>query len=96
VMTDPTMPTKSPKREEQAEVGMRFTVRVLKDRMRRPEGRGGEWEPIKNSRGNLAYVPNQTQRASLLTRSRARSYWKATSPQTWVRNLESKRKHNKM
>jgi hypothetical protein len=39
-MTDPTMPTKSPKREEQAEVGMRFTVRVLKDRMRRPEGRG--------------------------------------------------------
>jgi hypothetical protein len=44
----------------------------LKDRIRRPEG--GEWEPIKIPRRNLTYVPNQTQRASLLTRSRSYSY----------------------
>jgi hypothetical protein len=44
----------------------------MKDRIRRPEG--GEWEPIKIPLENLAYVPNQTQRASLLARSRPHSY----------------------
>jgi hypothetical protein len=36
----------------------------LKDQIRRSEG--DEWEPIKILQENLAYVPNQTQRASLL------------------------------
>jgi hypothetical protein len=29
---------------------------ILKDRRRRPEG--GEWEPIKITHSNLAYIPN--------------------------------------
>jgi hypothetical protein len=41
----------------------------------------------------MAYVPNQIKCASLLTRSRPRSYWKDTSHQNWVRKHESKRKH---
>jgi hypothetical protein len=36
---------------------------------------GGEWEPIEILYENLAYVPNQTQRSSLLTRPRPLSYW---------------------
>jgi hypothetical protein len=51
-------------------------------------GGGGEWEPIKFSRGNSAYVPNQSQHTSLLTHSRPHSYWEATSPRNRVRNLK--------
>jgi hypothetical protein len=51
-------------------------------------GGGGEWESIKIPRENLTYVLESTRRASLPTRSRPRSYWKATSPQNWVRNTE--------
>jgi hypothetical protein len=47
--------------------------------------RGGEWEPIKIPRENLAYIPNQTQHASLLTRSRPLSYWEAVGHQNRVR-----------
>jgi hypothetical protein len=46
---------------------------------------GGEWESIKISRGNLSYVPNQTQCISLSTWSIPRSYERATSPQNRVR-----------
>jgi hypothetical protein len=42
--------------------------------------------PIKIPHGNFAYVANQTQCASLLTRSRSHSYRKATSPQNLVRD----------
>jgi hypothetical protein len=38
---------------------------------------GGEWEPIKIPRSNLAYVPNRTWRPSLLTLSRPHSYQEA-------------------
>jgi hypothetical protein len=55
-----------------------------------------EWELIKIPQGNSAYVSKQTQYASLLTQSRQRSYWKATSPQNRARNLEANRNHNKM
>jgi hypothetical protein len=58
--------------------------RYLKDKGRRPEG-GGEWEPIKFSQGNLVYVLKSTRRASLLTRSRLRSYIQASSPRNRVR-----------
>jgi hypothetical protein len=54
--------------------------------------RGGEWEPIKIRRGNLAYVPNSTQRASLLARPRPHSYQRAIGPQNRVNNLKSQRK----
>jgi hypothetical protein len=37
-----------------------------------------------------------TQRVFLLTRSRPHSYRQVNSPWNWVRNLESKWKHNKM
>jgi hypothetical protein len=33
----------------------------------------GKWEPIKIARENLAYVLNQTKRASLLTQSKSHS-----------------------
>jgi hypothetical protein len=56
----------------------------MKDWIRRPEG--DEWEPIKISRRNLAYVPNKSQQTSLLTRSRPHSYSKAIGPQNRVRN----------
>jgi hypothetical protein len=46
--------------------------------------RRGEWESIKIPRWNFASVPKSTWRASLLTRSRLRSYKQATSPQNWV------------
>jgi hypothetical protein len=35
---------------------------------------GSEWEPIKILHQNLAYVPNQTQHVSLLTRLRPHRY----------------------
>jgi hypothetical protein len=35
---------------------------------------GGEWEPIKILRDNLAYVSSQNRRTSLLSRSRSHSY----------------------
>jgi hypothetical protein len=56
----------------------------LKDRRRRPEW--GEWEPIKIPRQKLVYVPKPTQRDSLLTRSRLRSYRQAISPWNRVRD----------
>jgi hypothetical protein len=65
-----------------------------KDRRRRPEG--GEWESIKISRGNLAYVQKQNQRSSLLTRPMPDSYRKASGPRNWAKDSKSMRKHNKM
>jgi hypothetical protein len=62
----------------------------LKDGIRRLEG--GEWESIKIPQGNSAYVPNQTQRASLLTRPRPHSYRKANGTQNRARELEKQRK----
>jgi hypothetical protein len=59
----------------------------LKDRRRRPEG--GEWEPIKIPRGNLAYILKSTRRPSLLNRSRPRSYRKSIGPRNQVRQLEN-------
>jgi hypothetical protein len=46
---------------------------------------GGEWEPIKIPQQNLPYVPKLTQRASLLSRSRLRSYRQDTSSRNRVR-----------
>jgi hypothetical protein len=51
-------------------------------------GGGGEWESIKIPRGNLTFVSNLIRRASLLARSRAHNYRKASGPQNWVRQLE--------
>jgi hypothetical protein len=45
----------------------------MKDQRGRPEG-GGEWEPIKISRKNLAYILESTRDPSLLTRLRPPSY----------------------
>jgi hypothetical protein len=56
----------------------------VKDQRRRLEG--GEWEPIKIPRRNLAYIPKSTRRPSLLTRPRPHSYSKAIGLQNWVRN----------
>jgi hypothetical protein len=56
----------------------------LKDRRRRLEG--GEWEPIKIPHRNLAYVPNQIRRPSLLTQPRPHNYNKAVDPRNQVRN----------
>jgi hypothetical protein len=47
---------------------------------------GGEWEPIKIPRTNLAYIPKMTRHPSLLTRLRPHSYRKAVGPQNQVRN----------
>jgi hypothetical protein len=55
-------------------------------------GGGGEWEPIKILYENLAYVPNLTQRASLLPRSRSHSYRQSIGPWNRVRELELQRK----
>jgi hypothetical protein len=57
--------------------GPRFP-RHGKDRIRRPEG--GEWEPIKIPRRNLAYIPKSTRRPSLLTLPRPHSYSEAIGP----------------
>jgi hypothetical protein len=48
--------------------------------------RGGEWEPIKIPRVNLAYIPKSTRHPSLLTRPRPQSYKKAIGPRNQVRN----------
>jgi hypothetical protein len=48
-------------------------------------GGGGEWEPIKIPRGNSAYLPKSTQRASLLTRQSLHSYRKAIGHRNRVR-----------
>jgi hypothetical protein len=48
--------------------------------------RGGEWEPIKIPRGNLAYILKSTRCPSLLTRLRPPSYRQAISSRNWVRN----------
>jgi hypothetical protein len=50
--------------------------------------RGGEWEPIKISRGNLTYVLNLTQSVSLLTRSKPHSYRQPIDPRNQVRENE--------
>jgi hypothetical protein len=42
--------------------------------------RWGEWEPIKIPLRNVAYIPNSTQRPSLLTQPRPHSYSQAISP----------------
>jgi hypothetical protein len=42
--------------------------------------RGGEWEPIKISLRNLAYIPNSTRHPSLLTQSRPHNYSKTVGP----------------
>jgi hypothetical protein len=47
---------------------------------------GGEWEPIRIPHQNLAYVPKQTQRVSLLTRSRSHSYRRANGPRNRTRD----------
>jgi hypothetical protein len=44
----------------------------------------GECEPIKILDEELAYVPNHTQHASLLTRSKPHTYWQAIGPQNQV------------
>jgi hypothetical protein len=58
---------------------------ILKDRIRRPGG-GVNGSQFKIPDKNLAYVPNQTQRASLLTWPRSHSYLKVVGPQNQVRN----------
>jgi hypothetical protein len=58
----------------------------LKDRRRWPEGGGGEWEPIKISWGNLAYIPKLIRCLSLLTRPRQHSYRQAIGPRIRARN----------
>jgi hypothetical protein len=60
------------------------TCQVLKDRRRRPEG--GEWEPIKISQWNLAYIPKLIWHPSLLTQPRAHNYSKAIGLQNQVRD----------
>jgi hypothetical protein len=54
---------------------------------------GGELESIKIPRGNLAYVPNLTWRASLLAQPIPHSYRRAIGPQNWVRQMETQQKH---
>jgi hypothetical protein len=63
---------------------LRDLEKELKDQRRRPEG--GEWEPIKIPRWNLAYIPKLTQHTSLLTRSRLHSHRQVTSHRNRVGN----------
>jgi hypothetical protein len=63
---------------------------ILKDRRRRPEG--GEWEPIKIPRRNLAYIPNRTRRTSLLARLRPPSYRLTIGPRNRARNYSENTK----
>jgi hypothetical protein len=49
-------------------------------------GGGGEWEPIKISRRNLAYVPKTIRNPSLLTRPRPPSYRQAIDLRNRARN----------
>jgi hypothetical protein len=66
----------------------------LKDQRMRPEG--GECEAIKISLRNLDYILNLIRRTSLLTRSRPRSYQKATSPRNQVSDRNHNRRQNSM
>jgi hypothetical protein len=50
-------------------------------------GGGGEWEPIKISCGNSAYIPKSTRCPSLLTRPRLHSHRKAIGPWNRSRNM---------
>jgi hypothetical protein len=52
---------------------------------------GSEWEPIKILHQNLAYVTNQTQRISLLSRPRPHRYWIVIGSRNRVRVQESQR-----
>jgi hypothetical protein len=58
-------------------------------------GGGGEWEPIKIPRRNLAYIPKSTRRPSLLTRPRPHSYNKAIGLQNRVRDRSGNTKQCK-
>jgi hypothetical protein len=51
---------------------LEININFWRTGVKRPEG--GEWEQIKIPHQNLAYVPKSIWRASLLTRSRLRSY----------------------
>jgi hypothetical protein len=64
----------------------------VKDQIRRLEE--GEWELIKISRVNLAYVLNQTQHTSLLARPRPQNYFRVIGPWNRVSDLKSQQKHN--
>jgi hypothetical protein len=66
-------------------LGHHQTWRTMKDRRRRPEGRG-EWEPIKIPYRNLVYIPKLTRSPSLLTQPRLPSYRQAINPRNRVRN----------
>jgi hypothetical protein len=68
-------------------------VLSVKDRRKRPEGGGGEWEPIKIPQENLAYVPKLTRHASLLARPKPHSYQRAIGPQNRVRKNKTQQKH---
>jgi hypothetical protein len=56
-------------------------------------GWGVEWESIKISWGNLAYVPKLTQRIFLLTRSKSYNYRQATDHRNQLRNPKPEWKH---
>jgi hypothetical protein len=58
---------------------------IVKDRRRWSEG-DAEWELIKISRRNLAYIPNLTRRPSLITRSIPHNYSKTIGLRNWVRD----------
>jgi hypothetical protein len=59
----------------------------MKDQIKQSEG--VEWELIKIPHGNSVYVPNQAQRASLLTQPRPHSYRKAIDHWNRVRRKDS-------
>jgi hypothetical protein len=65
---------------------------LLKDRRRRPEGGGGEWEQIKIPQGTLAYIPKSTRHTSLLTQPRPHIYSITISLRNRVRNCSRKMK----
>jgi hypothetical protein len=56
--------------------------------------RGGEWEPIKIPRGNLAYIPKSIWHASLIAQPRPPSYKKVIGPQNQVRQTRNTAKYN--
>jgi hypothetical protein len=58
----------------------------LKERRRRPEEGGDEWEPIKILHRNLAYILKMTRRTSLLTQPKPPSYRSAIGPRNRARN----------
>jgi hypothetical protein len=63
---------------------------ILKDRGRRPDK--GEWEPIKISQENSAYIPKLTKRVSLLTRPRHLAIKNLSTLETGLENLKTQRK----